>query len=110
MYRAGVDLEMNVVVLDLNIGNVGGIARLNRWPPKIERLLQLFATRCNHALFQQQSLCAHGKGRPRIYQLGFKVADDFITSLLRYALGIRRDWTGDRWILRFAGIAHLTVS
>src|SRR5258706_5700555 len=110
MHRAAVNLEMNVIILYLNVGDVGGIARLDSWSPQVECLLQVLSVWRDHAFFYMKSFHAHGKGRTRIDQLGFKIANDFIARLLGHPLRAGRNRTRSRRILRLSGIAHLTVS
>ena len=75
---------------------------------KAERLLQFFTVRRNHSRLQQQTFGADGKCRARVNHLCFKIADDFITSLVRILRvgGNRlRNWL---W-RRFAGLSRRSL-
>ena len=97
MNRTAVDIEMNVVVLDLHIREVGRIARPYRWPPEGESLLQLGTVGRRHAVSQLDPFGAHGKEGSRVDDLGLEVPDDFIAGLLRHVRSVGRNGWGGRW-------------
>src|SRR5216684_5322683 len=84
--RAAVNLKSNVVVLDLYIRNVCGIAEFHCRPKQCHLLLQLLPSGSNHAVLQTQSFHAYGKRCSRIHDLRLKVPDELQSRLLRHAL------------------------
>ena len=54
--RAAVEVEMNVVVFDADVGNVGRIAGLDRRVHRAIKLLQIRTIGRGHAVFQLESL------------------------------------------------------
>src|ERR1700730_4881953 len=84
--RAAVNLKTNVVVLDLYIRNMCGIADFHCRPKQRHLLLQLLPSGSNHAVLQTQSFRAHGKRCSRIHDLRLTVADDLQSRLLRHVL------------------------
>src|SRR5260370_29629190 len=76
MNWSAVYLETNVVVLDLDKRNMRRVARLYRWAPQREGLLQLPAAGRNRPILQLQTLRTHGESRTLVHHLRFQIATD----------------------------------
>ena len=76
-----VEVEMNVVVLNQNEGDVSRIPRLNGWSIEGESLLQIRTCWRGQAIFQLQPFGPHRKSRARIENLHLEVTDDFQARL-----------------------------
>src|SRR5579864_3678618 len=103
MNRAAIEIEMNVVVLDLYVRDMRGIARLDRRSPDRNRLLQFLATGRGDPIFQLQSLRAHWKSGSSIKNLHLEVADDLDACLFGHARSIGRNRGRGR--LRMLGLS-----
>src|SRR6202795_4514503 len=101
-HRSAIDLETDVVILNLNKGDMCRIARFHRRSPQVQRLLQFHTVGSDHSLLQVQTLGSHRKGGSRVDELSLKVADYLETSLPAYMRRIGRNKPRSRLRLMIA--------
>ena len=90
--RPAIQIKVNVVVLNPDIGDVCRITGLDRRSPERQQLLQSLTGRRSRAVPENDSLTAHGEGSTRVHKLHLEVVDYFVARLLRHVGSIGRDW------------------
>ncbi len=80
--RPSVDLHVNVVVSEKDIGDSNSISALGGWSGQRNHLLQLGSAWTNYPILELQAVSSHRKRGANIDKFGVQQTDEFDASLL----------------------------